>query len=590
MFIPNKKLESFVYDVSEQCFASRVDRTNRGVFYQNYFYSGSADQTNAALYNKVYALLDDTESLLYSPVSLRFHIGDPDTPNLLNQAKGRAASARLRSLGRRSDTDTMISAAIRIALCKGKGHIKQMWKGSGFAPELVQPEDFGVMRENHTKLDENMEAFSHAMLITPYQFARLVWSHPDRENLLKMAHNYQRESTGLPSTQNAAMQIVVGGLYPFQPAGVVPSGMRGMVDWMSQPQPQLSPQIAGQLMELRETWIWDDDRQDWATFQMVGPDMLIMGKYQKQNAIAWDSQTHQSNPKLKGRHPFCDFCINPVDNYYWGRSEISMLVGLQESLNARNIGINKMLRKQEDPTTTILGVAGINQEAWSRYQKPGGYFTDTNPNAKMTRDVTQIPQDIWASVHETERMMDELEGIPPIARGTNPAGVRSAAHANSLIRQFSPRFKDRALLAERDVEALGALMLDLAKAHEDRKMIAWVPAAAAGPEAPAIPNAEFFIPPAKGLVPIMFTFAGLDDDVSLTIDGHSSSPAFAEEAKGLDFDLLKVGAMSPSTLLDHVDAPDPEELQAEIERKQIAQAEAAAQENQLRLIQGSKHK
>ena len=202
--------------------------------------------------------------------------------------------------------------------------------------------------------------------------------------------------------------------------------------------------------------------------------------------------------------------------------------------------------------------------------------------------MTQIPPDIWAGLQEYERMMDELEGIPPIARGQNPGGVRSAAHANSLIRQFSPRFKDRALLIERDVESLGALMLDLARAHDDHQMIAWVPKEAAGAAAPVLQDQVLLVPPAEGLVPVPFTFAELDENATLTVDSHSSSPAFAEEAKGLAFDLLKIGAMDPSELLDHVDVGDPEDLRAGITRREIARAKQMKEMEALQVIKGGK--
>ena len=55
---------------------------------------------------------------------------------------------------------------------------------------------------------------------------------------------------------------------------------------------------------------------------------------------------------------------------------------------------------------------------------------------------------------------------------------------------------------------------------------------------------KVLVPPAPGLVPVFFTFADLSDDVSLTVDSHSSSPAFSADAKALAFDLLKVGGLT----------------------------------------------
>src|SRR5579863_482154 len=276
MRIPRGKREliRFVRETVDQCLTSQMDRINRGAMFTNYAMTGSEQPANAALFNKTFAYLDDLESLLYSPVSLRFHISDPDVPNLLSEAKGRAAAAKLRSLAEQSDTDTMISDAVFWSLVKGKTLIKQTWKGDGFAPTLVQPEAFGVLRENHGKLDSDMEAFVHSMLITPYQFRRMVWNASDRKELERKAKRYPRSDRSPLSEAAAQKQVIVGGLYPFQPAGSnTPNKTRGIVDWMSGPSPILSPEQEDSLLQLDELWVWSDEDDDWVTFQIIGSEM-----------------------------------------------------------------------------------------------------------------------------------------------------------------------------------------------------------------------------------------------------------------------------------------------------------------------------
>ena len=587
-----KRLTQFVRETASHCMSSRQARMNRGVFYQNYVDTGSADPSTPAMYNKLWVSLDDLESLLFSPVSLRFHIGDPDYPSVINEAKGRAAAAHIRNQYRRCDADSMLSQAVNIGLVRGKGIIKQSFAGGRMSAWLVQPEDFGVLRENYDKLDENMSAFNHAMLITPDQFLGLVKNHPDKNELMRKVKNYSRESAGgLTDTRGTAMNIVVGGLYPLQAAGQNNNPTRGLVDWMGRPQPQLDPTVEQSLIEINETWIWDDEREDWATFQLVGDDMLIMGEYTIQNALAFDPTNQTSAPCLKGEHPYSTFCPNPVPTYFWGASEVQRLVYLQEAINTRLIGTNRMLRMQEDPTTKFVGSTGVTQLALSKYKKPGGHFVDTNPNAKIEKDRTEIPQDLWASLHEYERMFDEMMGAPPIAKGRGEKGVRSGAHADTLVRMFSPRFKDRALLIERDVEHMGSLTLDIDRAHVDKRLVAWVPEAEAGVQNVASKDEAMLLsPPAKGMVPVYFTFDDLPDDVTLTVDEHSSSPAFSADAKALVFDMLKTGLMSPATAVEHLDVTDPEALQADIARRAVAQAEAAEKEQatKLALHQGGK--
>lgn len=574
MHIPKSKLERFVRMLIEQCQVSQADRVNRGALYKNYFLLGSENPEGAALFNKTFCYIDDLESLLYSPISLRFNIANPDMPNLLHQSKGRAAAANLHTKTRQSNTDTMISEAVSWSLVKGKSLVKMQFKRDEFSPDLIQPEMFGVFQENRTRLDEDMECFVHSTYITPYQFERLIFNHPDRAELMKKAKRYTKPGKGGMSDSDQAMrQVIVGGLYPFQPQGSQnPNKTSGIVDWMGGQSPVLSPSVMANLLKLDELWVWDDARQDWATFQMIGDDMLIMGKYRILNAFAYNPSSKLEIPDLKGHHPFVEFCPNRIDNYFWGRSEIVNVALLQEAINSRLNGINGMLRKQEDPSYKFQGVAGVNQNALARFKKPGGYWNDASPSAKVERDAQEIPADLWNSLHEYERMFDEMGGLPPIAKGKGESGVRSQGHAETLVRMFSPRFKDRALLVERDVEALGGLMLDLAKVHIDKKLVAWLPEKYAGLEGTNPKDDPFMMPPAEGMVPVKFEYGDLDDDMTLTVDSHSSSPAFMADARGLAFDLLKVGAMTPDELVEHVDAPNPEQLIATMERRAAEKA------------------
>lgn len=574
MRIPSRNRERFVREIVEECQISQGDRLTRGEYYKNYFLYGADDPNNAAIYNKTFAYMDDLTSLLYSPVSLRFLLGDSDNPNMLNEAKGRAAAAKLRSLARASDTDTRISDAVELALIKGKSLLKQTFKRNQFCPELIQPETFGVLRENHDTLDEDMEAFTHSMYITPYQFDRMIYNHPDRDLLRKRARSHMGEGR-MP--RGNTMQVTTGGLYPFQAAGSsTPNPTRGLVDWMSAPSPSLSPKLQGSLLQLDEVWIWDDARADWATFQIIGDNILLMGKLTTINAFAWDTVSLAPNEDLKGLHPFVDFCPNRTDGYFWGRSEIANVALLQEAINSRINGTNRILRKQEDPPKKFIGSSGVNQQALSRFNKPGGYWTDTNPNAKVEELPPTMPADMWGSLHEFERMFDEMGGLPPIARGKGETGVRSGTHANTLVRMFSPRFKDRALLVERSVATLGTLMLNTAKAKIATKMTAWLPPNEAGLEA-AKPD-PLLIPPAPGMMAVNFAFGDIDEGSTLTVDSHSSSPAFSEDAKNLMFDLFKIGAASPAQVVEHLDAPSPEALISGIARREIAAAEKAKAE------------
>jgi hypothetical protein len=113
-------------------------------------------------------------------------------------------------------------------------------------------------------------------------------------------------------------------------------------------------------------------------------------------------------------------------------------------------------------------------------------------------------------------------------------------------------------------------------------MCAWVEKSAAGLEADE-DLLKVMVPPAEGMVPVLFTFDDLADDLTLTVNSHSSSPAFAQDHKALTFDLVKIGAMSPSDALDELDVTDPEALQMSVTRRDIAKAKAEQAKEQSKL-------
>ena len=599
MKIPKRNLEKFVKELVDQCTVSQRTRIQRGQTYQNFALYGAEQPQGAAIFNKSWTYLGDLRSLMYSPATLRFNISDPDNPNVINMAKGRAASARLRTLYRRSETDTGLSQGTFWGLVKGKSFIKQDWKRGNLSPTIVQPESMGVLNEGYDKLDEDMEAFTFSSLLTPYQFARLVWNRPNRDSLIreskKFLSNQSREDYSLTNASQP-MQVVVGGLYPYQPVGQGSNTNRGIVDWLGSPSPMIDTRVAQSMLRLDELWVWDDEREDWATFQLVGDKMLIFGDIFIANKMAWNPETGKEARFLKGEHPFPEICPNPVSNYFWGRSEVVNIMLLQYALNQRLNGINRLLRKQEDPPKKITGSAGVNQQVIARFNKPGGWWTDTNPNAKLEELVPTIPADLWNDFHEIERMFDEMGGLPPVARGKGEAGVRGAGHAETLIRMATPRLKDSSLLIERDVEGVAALSLDLGKAHSDKNLYAWVDEASAGLiEAPKeVPRG--LVPPVAGTVPVVFTLGDLDEDMTISVDSHSSSPAFQQEARQLLFDMLKVGALTPSDVVERADVSDPEGVLAEIGRREAAQAAEIAKLSAvdpaaaLKLVQGGRKK
>lgn len=582
MKLPSRDIGEFASDLLEKCTTSRSDRLQRGTMLKNLFLTGNEDG-NSAIYNHTYAFLDNLSSYLYSPVELRFNIDFYGSSSSVERAKMRSATSELHKYFRRSGLDTKIEDAVTWSLCKGKTFIKMKWNTDGLGGDMLQPEVMSVLEENLGSLDEQ-EVFIQSTFISPERLWRRLRTNSNRDALMKKARAYLAPGTDMSAADSRLRQVFVGGFQPYTSVGTPSNGARGQVNWLTPPTPQFAPEIAASLVPFHEMWVWNDDvgeDGDWTTIQFVGKDLVVTDEKVFRNLFSdqYDPANKEKilkpsdyNP-LTGKHPYMEICPNPLDGYFWGRSEFCNVALLQKSINCRIDGINTMLRRQEDPPKFFSGINGIKQQAYSMMKKAGGYMSDSNPNAKVHDLYPQLPDKIFESLHEMESMFDKMAGFTPQMSGRGESGVRSQGHAESLIRTGSPRFKDRALAVERQVEAIGGVALDMLKAHVGTPLEAWVSKQEAGIEGEIPSENPLDMPPIPGTVSVEFLFHDLAENAKVVVDSHSSSPAFSQETRTLMFDLLKVGAIDAEQLLTHLHPPGADAM---IENLQRAKAEKAA--------------
>lgn len=589
MRIPSKNLGAFAHEIYSACTASRSNRLQRGAMFRNLYLTGSEEGVPAT-YPEIYAFIDNLSSFLYSPVEIRFSIDCYGAASPLDRAKMRAASSEFHKEFRRSNADTLLDDAVTWSLVKGKTFIKNSWTSEGFRDVLVQPEMMGVLEENLRSLDEQ-DAFCHTTYLTSDRLWRMLKTNPNRDALMQKAMKYASRGAGddSPGNDSNLRQIVVGGSYPYSAQGVGGGGSRGEVRWLEAPTPQFDADVVRSMIPVHELWIWDDEKADdregidgdYTTIQFIGEDVILAGELTRRNIFAdqyspFDkgkgNGPSQHNP-LSGHHPFSEVCPNQLDGYFWGRSELCNVALLQKCINARVDGINQMLRRQEDPPKFFSGVSGIKQQAYSIMKKAGGYFTDSNPGAKVQDMYPQLPDKIFESLHEFQAMFDRMAGFTATMSGRGESGVRSQGHSETLTKNASPRFKDRALLLERQIEAMGSLKLAILKAKVPESITAWVPKADAGIEGEIPPTDWLEAPPVKGMVPVEFSFYDLPENSKVTVDSHSSSPAFGDETKRLMFDLFKVQAIDQESLIQHLHPPGADSMLESLERKRVQHAE-----------------
>lgn len=582
MHIPSRGLAQFAAEIIGQCTSSRDSRIQRGVGLRNLYLSGSEEGIpQTFLRTKDY--IQDLCAVLYSPSDLRFAIEYYGQVSPAERTKAKTAAAALYQYCRRGGVDTACTDAVLWSCIKGKTIMQLVWSRNGLEPYIIQPELFGVLQEDLADLDRQ-EAFVHTTFVTPSRFQQIIAGLPASEQaeLSKAMKRFARQtrSGSAPDQNNVLRQILVGGLQPYVASGGAPNPTGGQVNWLFMPQPATRADVIADLIPIDELWVWDTERDDWATITMVG-DTIIFGKTQRFNAFAVQyDPTVKSGPvhsgednPLKGKHGFVEFCPQRVDGYFWGNSFVADVALLQRSLNNRIDGINMMLRKQEDPPRLMIGSTSVNQNAYAKLNKPGGYFSDVSPNSKMEDIVRPVPQDVWTSFHELNAMFDMVGGFPPVTQGQGDGGVRSQGHAETLLRVGSARHKQPALLVERSIEEVGGLSLDLLKARNTEVLTAWLMPGVKSAEVVSPLIAESALePPAEGMQQIRFQFHHLADNAKVTVDSHTASPAFRQQAEESAFALAARGALPPEQLVETVHPPHEDEIIEAMHAAEIARA------------------
>ena len=553
----------------------------RGLAYRNLFLTGDESGVPQT-FLRTQDAIRDLLAFLFSPADLRFSVDYFGTVSQVERAKGMAAASALHQHITEAEVDESCSEATLWSLIKGKTLMQMVWSRNGFEPYLIQPEAFGVYNEAITSL-ERQECFVHSTFPTRSRFAQIISVLPvqRQRELMKAVDNVAIRTRQGEDHNNFLKQVIVGGLYPYTTSGSPAQTSGGMVTHLFAPQASMEAGVVDTLVPMDELWVWNDEQDDWATITMIG-DEIVFGDHELFNAFASQFRPAAVNDKnpLAGKHPFVEFCPMPLDGFYWGVSYVYLVALLQRSINKRIDGINIMLRKQEDPPRFMSGSTTVNQNAYAKLNRPGGYFTDGSPNAKIQDLAKEVPGDIWRDFTQLNSMFDTIMGSPAITRGEGEGSVRSQGHAETLLRTGAARHKDAALKIERSVSNVGGLCLLMLQAKSTEPLVAWVGPKVKSIEIDAKPDPSLE-PPSDGMQPVTFQFRHLSARAKVAVDGHSSSPAFSEEARQLAFALTKAGAMSPQRLIESVHPPNEDALIEDQVRKEIATAQLVAEHPEL---------
>jgi hypothetical protein len=532
MRIPTEPLdrEFFYLDLIQKCLVSREERKADYASLRSWYLFGNGPDESPALYNKIFPHIDQLTSFLYSAETTRFSI---DLGAAVPQEEHNKIPSLTRALNDEwlsSNADQVFSTAVTWALDYNSTFIKVVIN-KGIHPYMVEPATMGVLREDTPYLDRQ-EAFVQTYYITKSELYNRLYSHPNREAIVKRVESTQHERTEIA---NGIERIILSQSNPTM-YGNVNLDLAGMNRYKAT--------VAEDTVEMTELWVWNDDTNDYQVVTKADPDVII---YDRPGETVF----------LKGECPFVQICPNPLYDYFWGMSEVQRLIFLQQLRNRRMSEILDLLSKQVAPPTALIGFTGIMDEKNFALNRAGGLLATDMPSAKVEKLAPQIPPDLFREIGEIDLMFEEASGIVSVLQGRGESGVRSSGHASQLARLGSSRAKKRALVIEDSLEKLATLYLKCMQSYN---------------------NTHF-----KDINGVPFIAEQFTGDFVVKVDAHSNSPIFTEDQRTLAFNLFKAGVIDKESLLDMLDPPMKQLLKdrlKKMEEKQQQQQQLQAQKQQ----------
>ena len=522
MRIPSNDLlrEQFYRDLVEKCMVSLQERKSDYNSLRSFFLFGAGPDEPPCIFNKIYPHIDQLTSFLYSAETTRFSINVGAAVPDQEQIKVPRLTLALNDEWINSNADQVFSSALTWALCFNSTFIKLVYN-NGIHPYMVEPASLGVLRED-TPYTDRQEAIVQTYYITKSELYNRLYSHPKRESIVKrISTSIHTNSEDLPEGLDRIM------LSQSNPTmyGNVSLDLSGMNRYKAR--------VAEETVKMYELWVWNDEIDDYQCVTMADPDIFI---YDRPGESMF----------LKGELPFVQICPNPQYDYYWGQSEVSRLVFLQQLRNNRMTEILDLLSKQVNPPTALTGFTGILDEKNFALNRAGGLLSSDMPNARADRLAPDMPSSLFEVIHEVDNMFSEASGISSVLQGKGESGVRSSGHASQLARLGSSRAKKRALIVEDSLEKVATLYLKLMQVYD---------------------KTHFKDDEGHQFIAEQFT-----SDYIVKVDAHSNSPIFTEDLRQLAFNLFKAKAIDTESLLDLLEPPMKQLLKDKLKKKEQAAA------------------
>ena len=417
------KREEFLDEIIQISESSSVDRLTVNESLRNYVLFGTTEETKVN-YNKIYPTIDLLSSFLYAQETVNFSIRYGAGAGKDQEGYQEKLKEKIREVWHDSNTDELFGQALFWSLTYNSFFLKILWNGSVRTFPL-EPHMLGVYREDIPSID-SQEAISHLYYVTKSELERLLVNHPRRDEIMA------KIQTGATPLDESMMPKTVSQMIMTQTQPNL-IGAANYTPYNYNYRPYFSPN----LVEMREIWVWDDDLDDYRVFTRAQPNIII---FDRPGATVF----------LKGEHPFIKITPIPIYNYFWGRSMVQDLHGLQDWRDRHMTRIDTIFRRILRPSRVFTGPwSGISDERMVALDREGGTFNSPNPTAKVDTYKPEVDlAQAMAYIDKIDSMFNEAAGLANILRAEGDEGVRSMQHAQVLARMASSRVKKKALVVE----------------------------------------------------------------------------------------------------------------------------------------------
>lgn len=529
--------------------ATRRERIQMYTGLYHYFLFGAQDG-NQAPYGKIYPHIDLLKAYLYSQATVEYDI----TPKAGNADEADIEQAEL--VAKRQNMyfhDNGVADAygdgLGLSFVWGSTFLKldpRKVGGEQFGvdPYIVEPHNFGVLNEGVPYL-ERQEAFVHAYYIGKDELHRRVSLLPNGADIMRrVAAAPVNEEDAFPESIH---RIIVAG-----PSNMTTSTTRGLVNIPELfNQIQYKPKAIDDQVEMYELWVWDDKTEDYRTITVAAPGVVIYGRKEIGNLLG-----------IKGEHPFIHICPNRLHNYFYGWSEVTNLIRLQDWMSERLGEIRRILTLQANPPKSFSGFGGINDEKAGAFGTPDSWISDPTPSAKVEFLAPKVPENLFEEVYAIQGFYNDISGLSDILQGRGESGVRSKAQTDTLAKLGSARIKQRAQAVERCLEEIGGLMVQMMRKKDDHRY--------------------------KAKDGSHFTAAQFTEDFQVHVDAHSASPVFVDDHQQMALALAKLGIIDGASAIELIKPPKTELLKQRYKENQARRAQAQKEALAAGMVQGKK--